>query len=216
MKKICKLMLLLVSVLFLACNPDGAFNDGSSAKARRNKGYRQPENDPFGGEETTAKFWKGYAPFSGIQCWGMGENESWGRNPEIDLDAGTFRSSGDEGGSYMPVFGAYGIGGTGIDGEYDVSSVSSFECDVWSEGSSGKELEISVYHSPLNQKNVILSETPQHVEINLTIQNTTHILFLLGWSNTPSGDIIHIENVAFYDDEGKQVTYIPFKLNESE
>ena len=218
MKKIKHLFLAVISlaVIFTSCNFTAVPNDGSLAKERLKFGYKDPADNPFDGSQTTAKFWKGYAPFVGIQCWGKGEGESWGSIPDVDMDAGTLTSSDSTGGTYMPVFGAYGEGGAGIDGEYDVSTIMSFECDVWSEGSTGKELEISVYHATANEKRINLTEEPQHVTINLTPQNTTHVLFLLGWSNTPTGDIIHMENIAFYDAEGIQVTKIPFVLAEEE
>ncbi len=217
MKKIAKLFSVLFSLsLFLSsCAFVATPNDGSLAKERRNKGPINAKN-PFDGSETTAKFWKGYAPFIGIQCWGKGEGESWGSIPDVDMDAGILTSSDESGFTYMPVFGAYGDGGAAIDGDYDVASIVKFECDTWSEGSTGKELTFSIYHATANEKKYTLTEESQHVSINLTPQDTTHVLFLLSWSNDPKGDSIHIENIAFYDAEGNQVKHIPFTPAEEE
>lgn len=207
----------MLSLLALTGCVDAQANDGSEGKERLSQGYsKSEEKNPFGGDTSSSqKFWKGYAPFVGVQFWGMGEGETWGGLPSIDFDSGTLKNtSNTKNKTCMPVFGAYGEGGASIDGEYDVSSIKRFEFDAWGEGADEMELEVSVYHADANTEKSAITPERQHFTMDLTPQDTTHILFLLGWSGDPEDYLLHIENIAFYDGEGNQVTHIPFVIPE--
>lgn len=195
---------LVAGTMLASCDFSAIPNDGSLAKDRRNQGYVEPT------QETTAKFWSGYAPFCGIQVWGP--TEGWGKNPEIDLDEGTFGLR--EIGLYMPVFGAYGENGAGVPGEYDLSQIKAFECDVWTEKEGIKEMYISVFHSKDNEKHFIPKTEPEHIRYEIKPQQQGTILFLFGMETNSTDNVIHVENVAFLDADGNQITHIPFNFAE--
>ena len=197
----------IVSILLSSCNFHAVPNDGSLAVERRNQGYIAPSTD------TSAKFWLGHAPFCGIQVWTTDEwGYVWGEIPEINLDEGTFASPNI--GVYMPVFGLYDEKGAGLNGDYDLSEIASFECDVWIDEPTTEESEISVYHAPANTKKFVPKTEREHIVMELVPQNKGHILFLFSWNTKTENNVFHVENVAFYDKNGNQVTNIPYTLTD--
>lgn len=210
MKLIKKISFVLISLsvsFFASCNFSAFPNDGTKAEDRRNKGHVEPDRS------TTQKFWKGWAPFIGVQVWGP--TEGWGKEPVINLDEGTFGLP--EAGLYMPVFGGYDDKGNAIEGgEYDLSKISSFGCDVWAEKEGDvTEMYFSVYHATANEYRFVPKTEPEHISIELTPQQKGTILFLIGMQSGSGENVVHVENVAFYDDEGNQVKSIPFTITGS-
>lgn len=211
--------LILITGFLSSCNFTAIPNDGSNADNRLSQGYSEPAKDnggsggneeSFQGGNTNDKFWKDWAPFAGIQVWGLAPNEGWGKVPVIDLETGTFSCS--ETGVYMPLFGAYDSSGAGINGTYDLSKIKKFECDIWTEKANIKEMTIYVYNKV--EKKFVPKTTSEHIEIEVTPEQAGNILFRLSWETTTTNNVLHMENIAFYDENGNQVKDISFTLEQ--
>lgn len=224
MKIVKKLMtgalIALSALAFVACSMEAESNDGSKAATRLEQGYKEPPKQGTGGNidnpdggATSQKFWAGYAPFVGIQVWGP--SEGWGQAPLIDLDAGTITAEAASPAVMFPVFGGYDETGAAVIGSYDCSKIKKIEFDVKA-SKAGGTMTFASYISGGEVKHadgVALSTEFERKSYTISSgSDDVEILFYFNLSIPSKGYTVTVNNIAFYDADGKQVTDIPFNV----
>ncbi len=229
MKKIMTAAVLAMAAMaFFSCTMDAESNDGSHAGERLEQGYKPqtPQNGggsgggnggggsssggDFSGGSTSEKFWKGWAPFIGIQVWGP--SEGWGQAPAIDMDAGTIKAEAATPGVMFPVFGGYNDTGSAIIGSYDCSKVRKIEFEVKANRGGGT-MTFASYLSGGEIKHTADEAIPTDFvkkSYAVTGADDVEILFYFNIGLPGKGYTVTVNNVAFYDADGKQITNIPF------
>lgn len=215
MKKIMTAAVLAVTALaFFSCTMDAESNNGSHAGERLEQGYKPeaPQNGGGNGGSASQLFWKGYAPFIGIQVWGAAPNEGWGQEPIIDMDAGTITAGKATPAVMFPVFGGYNDSGSEIIGSYDCSKVRKIAFDIKA-NKTGGTMTFASYVSGGEIKHTEGEAIPTEFvtkSYNVTGSDDAEILFYFNIGSNGKGYTVTVNNVAFYDAEGKQITDIPF------
>ena len=221
-------VLAMAAMAFFSCTMDAESNDGSKAADRLEQGYN-PEapqtgggsgggnggggsssGGDFEGGSTSQKFWKGFAPFIGIQVWGP--SEGWGQEPAIDMDEGTIKAEAASPGVMFPVFGGYNDTGSAIIGSYDCSKVRKIEFDIKADRANGK-MTFASYLSGGEIKHTADEAIPTEFvkkSYAVTGSDDVEILFYFNIALPGKGYTVTVNNLAFYDAEGNQITKIPF------
>lgn len=205
---------------FIACSVEASVNDGATAEVRLSKGYKEAPKDPvtgdFDGGQTTDKFWKGYKPFIGIQVWGP--SEGWGQAPVIDMTAGTITALDDPNAPkcMFPVFGGFDEKGASIIGTYDCSKVRKIEFDIKASRAGGTATFASYVSGEEKKHATDEAISTEFVKKSYTVTGTKDVdkLFFFNIAIPATGYVVTINNVAFYDADGNQLTEIPFTPND--
>lgn len=213
--------ILMVSccVFFMAgCQNNAVADDGTDIRdySKIDTGSDDSGSGGGAGGETSQKFWKEYAPFVGIQVWTKGADGSvWGQEPVINMDEGTISAISASPAVMFPVFGAFDEAGEKKIGTYDCSKIRKIEFEIKA-NVAGSDMTFASYVSGSEVKQTKEKLTTEFVKKSYDVQGSSSadILFYFNLDVPNASYVVTVNNVAFYDGAGNQITDIQFTSNQ--